>query len=56
MNALLDEIDEGYAERNEAEDILRKQQEVKNLPNQLFTDQDSATENNSSTLPDSQAL
>ncbi|MGK0495262.1 MAG: NhaP-type Na+/H+ or K+/H+ antiporter [Maribacter sp.] len=53
MNTLLDEIDEEYAERNEAEDVLRAQQVSGNLPDERFTDKDSANENDSSQSPDS---
>ncbi len=47
MNTLLDEIDEEYAKKNEAEDVLRAQQVSENLPDELFTDKDSANENDS---------
>lgn len=38
MNTLLDEIDEGYAERNEAEDLLREQQEINDSTKQVLAD------------------
>lgn len=38
MNTLLDEIDEEYAERNEAEDALRTKQKLANLPDVNVSD------------------
>lgn len=38
MNTLLDEIDEEYAERNEAEDALRAKQKLANLPDVNVSD------------------
>jgi short subunit fatty acids transporter len=46
MNTLLDEIDEEYAERNEAEDVLRAKQKLANLPDVDILDNESASTNN----------
>lgn len=47
MNTLLDEIDEEYTERNEAEDALREQQKIQNLADNTISasDSDASTDN-----------
>ncbi len=53
MNTLLDEIDEEYLERNEAEDSLRAHQELQKLHNDKTSNTDSADSSSSKEIPDS---
>jgi hypothetical protein len=53
MNTLLDEIDEGYAERNEAEDLLREQQEINDSTKQVLPDSELKDKNTPESTPNS---
>jgi len=53
MNTLLDEIDEGYAERNEAEDLLREQQEINDSTKQVLPDSELKDKNTPESSPNS---